>query len=125
MKKRYVIFGLALLVGSAHLSAQVREIAASGEYRMGDTDTKVNARHLALEEAKRNVLEQAGTFVSGLTEVKNLQITVDQIRTYMAGIVQLAGDPIEKTAFEGGTQVIHIDIHARIDASDVVRQLDK
>src|SRR3989442_3522627 len=100
MKRQFVIAGLlALLFGSISLSAQVREIVAHGEYRMGDNDTKVNARRLALEEAKRNALEQAGTYVSIPTEDKKLQLAEDQVRRFIARNGQLAGETVENTMF--------------------------
>ena len=66
--------------------AEVRTLTATGEYRMGDNDTRTDAKRLALLDAKRLALEQAGTYLESVTEVKNLQVSRDELRAYTAGI---------------------------------------
>ena len=43
---------------------------------------------IALREVKRLLLEELGTYLESETEVKNFQLTRDQIATFTAGIVQ-------------------------------------
>lgn len=74
--KRLSGAALVVLLWSVPIFSQVREIGATGEYRMGDNDTKATARALALEQAKRNALEQAGTFVSSLVRRHKLIETI-------------------------------------------------
>ena len=69
--------------------AAIKEIEASGRYQLGDNDSKLDGHRLALMEAKRNALEKAGTYVESITEVKDYQLTRDDIRTYTAGIVEI------------------------------------
>lgn len=52
-----------------------------------DIDSKISCRAIALEQVKRALLEQLGTYLISETEVKNYQITKDQITTLAAGIV--------------------------------------
>src|SRR5256885_6715401 len=56
-----------------------RVVTASGEYRMGDHDTRADAVRLAIEAAKRAALEQVATYLESVTEVKNLDVTRDDI----------------------------------------------
>jgi len=94
---------LLYLLAPEHLTAAIRTITALGEYRMGDNDTRTDAKRLALLDAKRLALEQAGTYIESITEVKNLDISKDEIRAYTAGIVELI-EHTSRTILEGGPQ---------------------
>ena len=69
--------------------AEIRTITATGEYRMGDNDTKTDAKRLSLLDAKRQALEKVGSYLEGVTEVKNLSVTKDEIRSCTAGSVEV------------------------------------
>ena len=123
----YERFGLALLAAWAWLApmaaqAEVRTLSATGEYRMGDNDTKTDAKRLALLDAKRLALEQVGTYLEGVTEVKNLSVTRDEIRSYTAGIVEVV-EQATHTALDGETTVVRVDVTVKVDTSDVAKQL--
>jgi hypothetical protein len=53
---------------------------------LGDLDSKKDANAHALIEPKRLALEQAGTYIASSTEVKNFQLSKDQINTLASGI---------------------------------------
>jgi tetratricopeptide (TPR) repeat protein len=57
-------------------------------YQASEIDSKVSCRTNALQQVKRLLLEELGTYLESLTEVKNLQVTKDQIIIYTAGITQ-------------------------------------
>jgi len=102
--------------------AAVRVVTASGEYRMGDHDTRADAVRLAIEAAKRQALEQVATYLESVTEVKNLDVTRDDIRTYTAGIVLVLNQEIS-TRLEGETVVIHADLTAQVDPNEVAQAI--
>ena len=56
-------------------------------YRAGDADSKLSCRSIALEQVKRLLLEELGTYLVSNTEVKNSALTKDEIVTYTAGTV--------------------------------------
>src|SRR5271157_2183273 len=56
-------------------------------YQASEYDSKVSCRALALEQVKRLLLEKLGTYLESETEVKNFQLTKDQIIVLTAGIV--------------------------------------
>jgi tetratricopeptide (TPR) repeat protein len=121
--------GLAVLAGwiwlaSAAAAAEVRTLTATGEYRMGDNDTKTDAKRLALLDAKRQALEQVGTYLEGVTEVKNLSVTKDEIRSYTAGIVEVV-EQATRTTLEGETTVVRVDVTVKVDTAVVARQLSE
>src|SRR5438105_736806 len=97
---RILIASAVTLISLQVSFAQVRHIQASGEYRMGDNDTRGNARLVALEEAKRNALEQAGTYLESRTEVKNMTLSSDELRAYAAGILKV-NVTSDRDRFEG------------------------
>lgn len=118
---------LALLAGSvwpvpAPAIAEVRTLTATGEYRMGDNDTRTDAKRLALLDAKRLALEQVGTYLEGVTEVRNLRVTKDEIRSYTAGIVEVV-EQAARTMLEGETTVVRVDVTVKVDPADVAKQL--
>jgi len=57
-------------------------------YQASEADSKLTCRAIALEQVKRLLLEELGTYLEAKTEVKNYQLTKDQITTLTAGIVQ-------------------------------------
>src|SRR5215470_4902678 len=103
-------------------SVDVRVVTASGEYRMGDHDTRADAVRLAIEAAKRQALEQVATYLESVTEVKNLDVTRDDIRTYTAGVVMVLNQEVS-TRLEGETVVIHADLTAQVDPNEVAQAI--
>ena len=106
----------------AAASAEVRTLTSTGEYRMGDNDTKTDAKRLALLDAKRLALEQVGTYLVGVTEVKNLSVTKDEIRLYTAGIVEVV-EQATRTTLESETTVVRVDVTVKVDTAVVAKQL--
>jgi predicted component of type VI protein secretion system len=102
--------------------AAVRVVTASGEYRMGDHDTRADAVRLAIEDAKRQALEQVATYLESVTEVKNLDVTRDDIRTYTAGVVMVLNQQVS-TRLEGETVVIQADLTAQVDPNEVAQAI--
>jgi hypothetical protein len=103
-------------------SADVRTVTAGGEHRMGDHDRRTDAVRLAVEAAKKDALEQVAVYLESVTEVRNLDVTRDDIRTYTAGIVTVLDQTIT-TRLEGDTVVIRADITAQVDPNEVVRAI--
>src|SRR5215475_6382944 len=89
---------------------------------MGDHDTRTDATRLAIETAKRDALEQVATYLESVTEVKNLDVTRDEIRTYTAGIVTVLNQQTS-TRIEGGDIVIHVDLTAQVDQHEVIQAI--
>jgi len=77
--------GVVLISTEAH--AGKVEFVKEHTYRAGDMDSKVSSRAIALLEVKRALLEQLGTYLVSETEVRNFQMTKDQVSLLTAGIV--------------------------------------
>jgi hypothetical protein len=86
---------------------------------MGEHDTRTDAARMAIEAAKRQALEQVATYLESVTEVKNLDITRDEIRTYTAGVITVLNQQTS-TRLENGVAVIHVDLTAQADQDEVI-----
>ena len=58
-----------------------------------------------MEAARRDALEQVATYLESVTDVKNMDVTRDDIRTYTAGIVMVLDQKIT-TRLEGDTAIM-------------------
>ena len=69
--------------------AEVKEIIAEGTYSMGDGETPMVAEERCLLAAKRVAIEQAGTYVQSFSEIKNYQLTADEVQVISSGIMEV------------------------------------
>ena len=103
-------------------AADSRVVTASGEYRLGDHDTRTNGARLAVEAAKRDALEQVATYLERVTEVHDMNLTRDDIRSYTAGIVTVLEETIT-TRVENESIVIRAELTAEIDPHEVAQAI--
>lgn len=89
---------------------------------MGDHDTRDDAVRLAVEAAKRDALEQVATYVERITEVRDLNVTRDDIRSFTAGIVKVI-DQTVTTRLEQDQVVIRVELTAEVEPHDVVQAI--
>jgi tetratricopeptide (TPR) repeat protein len=89
MKK--VITGIVTILLFTSFStafAEIKIFEREYTYQASENDSKVSCRAIALEQVKRLLLEELGTYLESHTEVSNFQLTKDQITSLTAGIVQ-------------------------------------
>lgn len=109
-------------------------VVASGEYIMGDSDNRKEARMMALMQAKTNASEVAGTYIESNFESVTKQINGDsvdkvtkqELRSFSAAILQseITNDTMEMLVNK--TTVYKVSIKARIDLATLrerVKQL--
>ena len=92
---------------------------------LGDNDTRAQARRVCLLEAKRRLLEQAGTYIEASTEVDRFAVTRDEVRTFASAI--LAVDIVEERYFvtAEGQYAVRMKVRADIDPVDIRRRLER
>lgn len=112
-----VWFGQAAIAGPS-------VVVSKGKYVMGDLDSKKDAKALALIEAKRLALEQAGTYIASSTEVKDFQLSKDQINTLASGIMSVEVLK-EDWKMSGENMVVTIQIRATIDTSNLKDKISR
>jgi len=98
-------------------------VDCTGKYVMGDLDSKKDAKILALTEAKRLALERAGTYLEGNSEVKNFELTKDQITTLTAGIMSVEVLK-EDWQMSGENLMVTVLIRAKIDTSNLEERIN-
>jgi tetratricopeptide (TPR) repeat protein len=121
IKSGFAAIGIILLFYSFAL-AQSQVIESEGKHVMGDLDNKKDARTLALIEAKRMALEKAGTYVESTSEVKEFQLTKDQINSLAAGIMSVEVLK-EDWKMSGESMMVVILIRATVDTVNLKERI--
>lgn len=88
-------------------------------YQASEADSKLTARAIALEQVKRLLLEELGTYLISETEVKNFQLTKDKITTLSAGIVMTQ---ILEDKWNG--EIYYLKAKIKADPKEVTKALD-
>ena len=123
MRKCFILFLLLIVLTSPFLvrvsyAADVTFIKEY-TYMASDLDSKVSSRAIALEQVKRALLEQLGTYLISETEVKNYQMTKDQVTTLTAGIVSAE---VLDEKWDGRTYYMKAQIAA--DPKEIAKSVD-
>lgn len=111
---KLLVLTLFCLLQAYPVWAQSVEIIAEGSYQMGDNDTPAISEERALLKAKRNALEQAGTYMTSSTTVKNLQVTEDNLSALSAGVLKVTIVDTQRTQVGNGMEV-KVKIKAMVD----------
>jgi len=79
---------------------------------------------MCIREAKRKVLEKAGTYIESRTIVQNFQLTKDEIITYAAALLKV---DVVKEEWEpvGENLAVLMSVEVEVDIDDVEIQLTK
>ena len=88
-------------------------------YEAGEADSKLSCRTIALEQTKRLLLEELGTYLVSNTIVKDSQLTKDEIVTYTAGSVITI---VIEERWDGKIYFLKAKIKA--DADDVAKSIN-
>lgn len=103
--------------------AATRIITATHTYVMGDRDSKEDARSLCYMTAKRKLLEEAGSFIQSSTEVRNFELTEDQITSYSAAVLKVQIVK-EEVAFNNGVNTLTLTLKADVDGEEVRQHIE-
>jgi len=117
MKRAILFCSLAVSI-AAHAVAAPLTLTRDYTYHAGDADSKLSSRSIALEQTKRLLLEELGTYLVSNTIVRDAQLTKDEIVTYTAGAVVTV---ILDEKWDGVTYYLKAKLTA--DPDDVARSL--
>ncbi|MDO9530397.1 MAG: tetratricopeptide repeat protein [Syntrophales bacterium] len=87
-------FRAAILLMAVFLLLPIQSFAATKvfereyTYQASEADSKLSCRVIALEQVKRLLLEELGTYLQSISEVKDGVLTKDEIVTLTAGVVR-------------------------------------
>lgn len=116
----YFVFIMVFLLSATTTSAKVVTYMKEYNYQAGEADSKLSARTIALEQVKRLLLEELGTYIVSETTVKNFELTKDQISSFTTGIVMTV---IIEEKWDGKTYFLKAKIAA--DTDELVRLIDQ
>lgn len=86
IKSLFTIFFLVCVSNPA--LADLKTFTREYTYQASEQDSKVSCRKNALTQVKRLLLEELGEFIESYTEVKNFELTRDDIISLTSGIVK-------------------------------------
>ena len=120
MKQMALILSVVAVLFAQSVLAGTKTFIREYTYQAGENDSKLSCRTIALEQVKRILLEELGIYLESRTEVKNFQLTRDQVTMLAAGIVQT-----EIITEKWDTETLKYWIRAKIsaDPDDVVKSL--
>lgn len=78
---------LGFLIPAVLVFAELKAFIKEYTYQASELDSKTTCRAIALEQVKRELLEELGTYVQATTVVRDSRIEKDEIKTLTAGIV--------------------------------------
>jgi hypothetical protein len=122
MRVLSIIGFLTALIFPTIALAEVQTLTATHTYVMGDNDSRNDARQLCFLIAKRKVLEMAGGFIQSSTEVKNFDLTRDQITSYSAAVLSVEIVK-EDYGFTNGHNSLTLTVKADVDTADVQKRM--
>lgn len=76
---KFILTSLIILGCYFPAHAEMKTFIKGYTYQASDFDSKISSRTIALEQVKRLLLEEVGTFLISETEVKNFQLTKGKI----------------------------------------------
>ncbi|HEY9844444.1 MAG TPA: DUF4384 domain-containing protein [Candidatus Obscuribacterales bacterium] len=96
------------------------KVSASGEGSGGSSMSQEQVKQLALADAKRMALEQAGTAIISETEVNNFELTRDQILAFAQGLVKVLKINEQHCEYDDKLKAMHctVSIDAEVEVSD-------
>lgn len=104
------------------VDAATQTITATHTYVLGDNDSRNDARQLCFLQAKRKVLEQAGSFIQSSSEVNNFDLTKDQMTSYSAAVLSVEIVK-EEFGFSNGHNSLTLTVKSDVDVADVQNRL--
>jgi tetratricopeptide (TPR) repeat protein len=115
-----VSLALGLFCSAASLAfGEVVTFEEEYTYQASEYDSKISSRVLAMEQIKRLLLERLGTYLESETQIKDSQLTRDQIVILTAGVVKTE---ILEEGWDGKTYRQKARI--TVDPQDVARSVE-
>lgn len=114
------LFVMAFLLLPSITSAKTVTYTRDYRYQASEADSKLSSRTIALEQVKRLLLEELGTYVISVTEVKDSEVTKDKVISFTAGIVSTI---VLEEKWDGVTYYLKAKISA--DTDELVKAIDR
>ena len=124
--KKFLIAALASFMIASTVNAEVKTYEGSDEYIMSEFETIDIAKQRAKQKAERAAQEKAGVFIESNTEVVNMMVTKDEIRTMTGGILKIVDVQYDlKPLADGKSLIVRATVKADIDSDDINKWLNR
>jgi tetratricopeptide (TPR) repeat protein len=118
---RYLLlFSILLLLTPTLTSAKTITYIKDYTYQASDADSRLSSRAIAMEQVKRLLFEELGTYLLSETEVRNFELTKDRILSLTAGLVMTV---ILEEKWDGKTYFLRARLS--VDNDELVRSIDQ
>jgi len=107
-----LVFAMLFLLSVMPTSAKTVTYVKEYTYQASEMDSKLSCRTIAIEQVKRLLLEELGTYLISETAVKDFELTKDQISSLTAGIVMTV---ILEEKWDGKTYFLKAKITTETD----------
>ncbi|NDV24708.1 hypothetical protein [Desulfovibrio sp. JC022] len=121
-----IFFLIVFLITLTHSVAWAKPvtITSSHTYTLGDNDSRNDARHMCFLEAKRKLMEKAGTFISSQTKVVNGKLDKNEINTFTAALVKVKASDEKWNMNKAGAMTVTMKVKATLDMSKLKKQFE-
>ena len=115
MMKKGLVCLLVCLIFFAYslVGAEVKVFEQEVEEAVSRGQSQEQVEAFALQKAKRLAVEEAGTYISSLTVVRNYQLQSDEVTALASGVVQAKVVGVPAIRMDNG--IVHVKVKARID----------
>lgn len=107
------------LVSTAN--AETKTFVREYIYQASEVDSKISCRVISLEQVKRLLLEELGTYLESHTEITNFELTKDQVVILTAGIVKTE---IINENWDGNTLKYLLRAKMTVDPDSVLKSIN-
>jgi tetratricopeptide (TPR) repeat protein len=90
-------------------------------YQASEVDSKISCRTIAIEQVKRLLLEELGTYLEGHSEVRSFKLTRNEIIQFTAGIVRVK---MVEEYWDGNNLKYQLKAMITADPEHVVKSID-
>lgn len=117
--RKFILLIVSVLCVLLLLEAETKTFIRDYTYDASEADSKLTCRTMAMEQVKRALLEELGTYLISHTEVENYMLKKDEIVCMTAGITKTV---IMEEKWNGEQYYVKAKIDA--DPDEVLKQLD-
>ena len=124
-KSKLILCFVIFLFPFSTALGEIRTFEKEVEEIVGRNQSQEQVEAFALQKAKRLAVEEAGTYISSLTVVKNYQLERDEITALASGVVKTIIVGVPAVSIKKG--VVHVRVKARIqvDTSVLDQQIEQ
>ena len=123
-KRLLLLFLLAAIFPAGGAQAEVKTFSREMRRVIGENQSRDDARAAAVAEAKRQALEEAGTYLETLTVVRNFQVARDDMLALAAGVTR--SRVVEEEPFlDGDAFGIRVVVAVSVDTATLDERIKK